>query len=133
MTPQQKRIVLDSFRRLSPDAAGPVFYSKLFALDPSLRGLFQTDIAVQGEKFVQMLGYGIQGISDNEDWTPVFRDLGRRHSGYGVEPGHYRTVCEALIAMLEDQLGDGLGDAERSAWSAAFEEISRTMLAVETP
>src|SRR4051812_22267469 len=38
-----------------PDVTATLFYNKLFALDPSLRGLFHGDMRAQGEKLISML------------------------------------------------------------------------------
>ena len=52
MTPEQKRLVQESFALVAPiaDKAGELFYARLFQLDPKLRFLFRVDIREQGRK-----------------------------------------------------------------------------------
>ena len=52
MTPRQVELVQSSWSAVEPiaDAAAEMFYSKLFALDPSLRALFRGDMQEQGRK-----------------------------------------------------------------------------------
>ena len=135
MTNQQKRIVLDSFQQIAPESsrAGELFYKRLFSLDPSLRPLFAEDLASQSDKFIQMLALGVRGLDDPDTLVSTFRDLGRKHVGYGVKTSHYETAHSALVGMLEDLLGDGFTPAVREAWDATYPELQDAMVGVETP
>ena len=133
MTITDRRLVLDSFQGLEPAVAGRRFYERLFELDPSLREMFGSDVDVQADKFAQMLAFGIRGIGEDKQVNAMFRDMGKRHAGYGVEQSHYSTVRSALMSMLEEELGEDFTQPVREAWEAAFGEISRVMTTVETP
>jgi nitric oxide dioxygenase len=65
---------------------------------------------------------------------PAVRDLGRRHGGYGVKPGHYATVGDALLSTLEQGLGAEFTPARRDAWAAAYGLLADVMIeAAERP
>ncbi|TIS13424.1 MAG: hemin receptor, partial [Mesorhizobium sp.] len=115
MTPDQIRLVQDSFREVVPikEAAAALFYEKLFAIDASLKGLFRaTDMSRQGAKLMAALGFVVHGLSRAETILPAVQDLARRHVGYDVEEHHYPIVGQALIETLEADLRrEGLAQA----------------------
>jgi hemoglobin-like flavoprotein len=43
-----------------------------------------------------MIGAAVNGLDRLHQLVPVVQDLGRRHTGYGVEERHYDTVDAAL-------------------------------------
>ncbi len=130
MTPDQIRLVQASFARVKPEAtaAAEAFYRRLFELDPSVRGLFHGNMAQQGEKLMQMIGAAVGLLGRPETLFPVLHALGARHVGYGVLPGHYDTVGQALLETLGALLGDAFTSAHREAWAALFAIVKREML-----
>ena len=129
MTPQQARLVQDSFLKLldMPDSVGVRFYSHLFELEPRLRRLFRGEIAAQGRMFMRMIGIGIQSLGNVEELESVFRDLGRRHQRYGVKDADYDTVGVALLWTLEVSLGEDFNDEVRDAWRAVYRLLADNM------
>ena len=96
MNPTQIELVQSTFGNyVVPlgDAAADVFYEKLFALDPSMRALFNGDMAVQGHKLVGMLAVVVNGLHTPETIAGAAQQLGQRHAGYGVQARHYDTVA----------------------------------------
>ncbi|HLP24683.1 MAG TPA: hemin receptor, partial [Acidobacteriota bacterium] len=59
MSPQEIQLVRSSFAQVVPiaDQAAALFYARLFELDPSLRALFHGDMAAQGKKLMQAIGF----------------------------------------------------------------------------
>src|SRR5215212_6808084 len=108
MTPEQKRLVQESFEQLKPIAhtAGRLFYIRLFDLDPSLSRLFKNDLDEQSRKLMQMLGMAVKGLDRPHELMPAVEALGRRHINYGVEDRHYETVGKALLWTLDKGLGE---------------------------
>src|ERR1035437_10696256 len=92
MTKEQIALVRKSFDRLRtiPRGAGQEFYETLFALDPSLRPLFSTDVENQGAMFVVALGLALKGLDDDGAVDQSLLELGRRHVLYGAKD----TACE---------------------------------------
>ncbi|WFP61757.1 globin family protein [Mesorhizobium sp. WSM4904] len=132
MTPDQIKLVQDSFREVVPikTAAAALFYEKLFAIDGSLKALFHaTDMGKQGAKLMAALGFVVHGLSRAETILPTVQDLARRHVGYGVEERHYPIVGQALIETLETGLGEAFTADMREAWTAAYGLLAGVMIA----
>ena len=130
MTPAQIALVEDTFRKVAPIAepAATIFYQRLFALDPALRPLFaHADMAEQGRKLMAAIGFVVANLRQPEALLPAIADLGRRHAGYGVQPGHYTTVGAALLATLEEGIGPDFTPAAREAWATAYTLLAGTM------
>jgi len=129
MTPQQVALVQESWRKVLSisDIAAELFYSRLFALDPSLKPLFKGDLKMQGRKLMAMLGMVVSGLSSFDRLAPAVKELGRRHDAYGAQPLHYRTVAEALLWTLKQGLGDAFTEETELAWAAAYGEIAALM------
>ncbi len=67
-----------------------------------------------------------------DDLGPVLgriQALGRRHSGYGVQPHHFETVGTAFLATLASGLGDAFTASARAAWTRAYETLAGAMIA----
>lgn len=129
MTPHQIGIVRETFKLVEPRAEvmALVFYQRLFALDPSLRLLFRTNIDEQGQKLMQMLGVAVALLEQPFALVPALEALGRRHAGYGVEDRHYDTVGEALLGTLAECLGDAFTHEVMDAWVALYAIVTRAM------
>ena len=129
MTPQQIALVRSSFAEVSPiaDSAAKLFYSRLFELDPSLRPLFRNSLDAQGSKLMNMIAGAVCLLDQPEKLMPVVRNLGRRHTGYGVEDGHYETVGAALLWTLEKGLGAAFTPEVENAWIAVYGVLADNM------
>ena len=129
MTPQQVALIQESWRKVLPisDTAAELFYSRLFALDPSIKTMFKHDMKLQGRKLMAMLNTVVYGLSAFERLAPAVKQLGERHDGYGVQPAHYRTVAEALLWTLKQGLGDAFDEETELAWVAAYGNIAALM------
>lgn len=129
MTPRQITLVRETFAAVKPIAeqAAAQFYDRLFALDPSLRALFKSDMRAQGQKLMQMIDVAVAGLDKPEALVPAVRALGERHRGYGVAPAHYGTVGEALLWTLGKGLGPAFTDEARAAWLAAYGLLAGAM------
>ena len=133
MTPEQISLVQESFRNIAPikEAAGSLFYERLFTLNPALKKLFRRDMGDQSRELLNMIGQVVDGLNNPDEVLPVAQRLGARHSGYGVQPEHYDTVGEALLWTLALILGDEFDDKTRQAWTEAYGLLSAAMQ--ETP
>ena len=131
MTPEQQKLVRDSFAKVAPiaPAAAGMFYDRLFVLDPTLRPLFKGDMTEQGRKLMAMIGTAVANLHRLGDILPAVRDLGQRHAGYGVKVSHYDTVANALLWTLEQGLGPDFTPATRDAWAACYGAITSEMKA----
>jgi len=125
----QKKLVQSSFAKVVPiaETAAELFYSKLFALDPSLKPLFKGDLKEQGRKLMRMISMAVNGLDRLEALVPAVQDLGRRHVLYGVQPAHYDTVGEALLWTLERGLGPDFTPEVKEAWTVVYGILASVM------
>ena len=130
MTEQEIKTVRRSLEIMGKrsQALALMFYNRLFRLDPSLRGMFRTDINVQAEKLMAVLAVLIGSLERFDTLRPTLRYMGSCHAGYGVRPEHYSTVGQALLETLEEILGTRFNEAVRVAWTKVLTLVSNEML-----
>lgn len=126
LTERQKELIRETYIPIARReySTGEIFYANLFALDPTLRPLFRNDMREMRLKFVQMMGTVVSALELGSDITPIVQKLGQRHSGYGVEPGHYRLVKMAFLETLAQVLGEKFTPEVQDAWDALFNAIT---------
>jgi len=131
MTPQDKKLVQESFAKVAPiaDQAAALFYQTLFTMDPSLSALFKGDMVEQGRKLMKMIAAAVNALDRLESVVPAVQMLGMRHVDYGVRPEHYDTVGAALIETLEKGLGDAFTPEVETAWIRVYGVLADTMKA----
>jgi hemoglobin-like flavoprotein len=130
MSLESKILVKSTWAMVVPiaDVAASLFYDRLFALDPSLRPMFEkTDMPEQRRKLIQALAAVVNGLDNFEPLIPVLEDLGRRHARYGVKDQHYQMVGAALLWTLERGLKDAWTPAVEAAWTAAYGSVAGAM------
>lgn len=129
MTPDHIDLIRSSFAKVfyDKDAAGRLFYDRLFIIAPELRPLFKTGIDVQGRKLMDTLSVAVSALRNMPALTSTLEDLGSRHRRYGVEPRHYAKVGEAMLWTLEKSLGPAFDTPVRAAWSQLFVFVSGVM------
>lgn len=130
MTPEQVRLVQESFEKVEPIAqdAAALFYDRLFTLDPSLRHMFKAEVDEQGRKLMRMLGIVVRNLTRLETIMSAITHLGRKHVEYGVTDRHYDTVAEALLWTLEKGLGVHWNHTVKEAWTAAYSTLAGAMI-----
>lgn len=131
MTPQQIKLIQDSFARIAPvsDRAAGQFYARLFEIAPELRPLFKSEIGHQGRKFMATLTVAVSGLGRFDELKPALGALARQHASYGVRSEYYAPLGEALIWALGQGLGDEFTPELREAWFAAYTAIAEAMKA----
>ena len=129
MTPEQIKLVQESFKKVEPIAekAAELFYGKLFELDPEIKPLFKGDMKEQGRKLMSIIGTAVNSLNDLPSIVPAVQDLGKRHVDYGVSNEHYDTVGAALLWTLEQGLGDAFTPETKAAWAEVYGVLAATM------
>lgn len=129
MTPQQVKLVQETFEQVAPIAptAAALFYERLFTLDPSLRPLFRGNLEGQGKKLMASLALVARGLDNPQQILAAVRHLGQRHVSYGVQAEDYETVGQALLWTLKQGLGDAYTGEVAEAWTAAYALLSDVM------
>jgi hemoglobin-like flavoprotein len=135
MTPEQVRLVQESFGQVAPiaDQAAKLFYDRLFEIAPAVKPLFHGDMAEQRSKLVAALATVVSGLSNLPSVLPVASALAKRHVGYGAKPEHYTAVGEALLWTLARGLGPQWNHQVADAWTAAYATLSGYMIAEAYP
>ena len=130
MTPQQIKLIQDSFAKVAPisEQAAALFYGRLFEIAPEVKPLFRGDMTEQGRKLMATLAVVVNGLANLDSILPAASELAKRHVGYGVEPGHYLPVGEALLWTLERGLDGGWTPELAAAWTAAYATLSHFMI-----
>jgi hemoglobin-like flavoprotein len=130
MTPDQVKLVQDSFGKVAPisEAAAVLFYDRLFEIAPQVRVMFPDDMTEQRRKLMTMLAAVVNGLGRVESILPAASALAKRHVGYGAKAEHYPVVGAALLWTLEQGLGDGWTPELAAAWSSAYGTLSGYMI-----
>lgn len=131
MNAHKVALIQKSFEKiaaLGPKAAED-FYAELFALDPSLRSMFSSDMAEQHRKLISALAYVVRSLPAPERILNSVENLARTHVDYGVKPEHYTFVGNALLRMLRNELGSEYTPELSEAWTEAFRKVARMMTA----
>lgn len=130
MTPEQAQLVRLSFVKVMDikEAAGRLFYDRLFTIAPELRPMFKGDIDAQARKLMDTLAVAIGSLKDSVALTAMLEQLGQRHVRYGVKDEHYGQVGAALLWTLDKGLGPDFTPEVKAAWAALFGAVSTTMI-----
>lgn len=121
----------ESFARIRPDAPAFVadFYTTLLADHPEVHRLFaRTDMAAQRDKLLSALVLVVEHLRRPETLAPTLRDLGARHTAYGVQPEHYPMIGAALLRTFASHLGPAWTPDVEQAWIAAYGAIADVMI-----
>lgn len=97
------------------------FYGRLFAVAPEARHMFKGNMDRQGYLMGHMLKGAIYALSRPKNVALGFRELGRRHAGYGVQEEHYLLVRKVLIDTLKARLKEQYSERIREAWERTFD------------
>lgn len=130
MTPDRRQLVVESWKTLAPQSAefGATFYRRLFEVDPELRAHFSATILdEQIHKLTTMLDLVVHWLDAPERLVPALKQLGVRHAAYGVLDEQYPKFGSALIATLEETLGERFTPDTRNAWNEAYLLMSSLM------
>ncbi len=130
MTPEQVKLVQDSFSKVAPiaDQAAAMFYGRLFEIAPEVKPLFHGDMAEQRRKLMTALTMIVNNLRDLPSILPAASALAKKHVGYGVQPEHYASVGAALLWSLEKGLGAQWTKPVSDAWVEAYTTLSGYMI-----
>lgn len=129
MDSHQIKLVQGSFEKIAPlgSKVAEAFYSELFKIDPSLRGLFKGNAHEQYDKLLTALAMVIRNLHTPQTIVHAAETLAKRHVDYGVKPEHYTLVGNALLRTLRKALGAEFTPELCDAWTEAFRGLARLM------
>jgi hemoglobin-like flavoprotein len=102
--------------------ASPLTFSTIASLklDANLRPLFKSDLSEQKHSLMTTLSFAVAGLNRPDTILSAVRQLGARHTGYGVQAHHYQTVGAALLWTLAQGLGEQFTPDVEEAWTAVY-------------
>jgi class 3 adenylate cyclase/hemoglobin-like flavoprotein len=121
-------LLQSTFEQIAPeaDAFAQSFYERLFGIAPKLQPLFaNTDMVIMRRMLMRMIAVTVRGLPGI---SPQLRELGARHTGYGVRPEYYAFAIEALLGALQKHLGSAFVPEVEKAWTGVLHLIRDTML-----
>lgn len=124
-------LVQDSFALVKVDhqAFTSAFYRELFERSPHLQPLFENvDTRKQGAKLHAALALSVENLRRPEELEKILIPLGKKHVAYGATRESYPRVIEALLATLEQFLGDAWTGPVADAWTKTLDSVTGLML-----
>ncbi|MBL0357163.1 MAG: hemoglobin [Chitinophagaceae bacterium] len=131
MTKEQIKLVKQTwrlFRGIDPALIGDLFYTKLFADNPSVKKMFPPDMEQQYIKLIDMLTSIVGRLDQLDTLTDEIAAMAQRHVQYGVRPAHYKLAGNALLWTLEKGLGKDWNSEVKEAWQTCYTLLSNTMI-----
>ena len=115
---------------LSQDDSFPtMFYERLFAAHPEVRGLFhRSSPGAQNKMFAQKLTALVDHIDDPAWLGRELGTLAANHRSYGVTAAMYPWVGEALISTLREACKDAWTSEAERAWTEAYASLVTAIL-----
>jgi hemoglobin-like flavoprotein len=130
LTASQIEQVQKSFENLRyrGEPASFEMYERLFARAPHLKPMFRDDLAGQGMKFINTLGFIVDNLSNPADVKARLDELGAGHATLGVKAEHFNLMGEALMVTLAHVLGDEFTPEVETAWRQAYQEVADAVI-----
>ena len=125
-------ILFEHIFRLAGDAAPDLAKLFKFGREPDfdLTKLSENaGLRKHGEGVVKTVGVAVSMLTKLDELVPVLKGLGKRHKNYGVVDAHYPVVGGALLATLEQGLGEGYTPEIADAFGAMWGVVADTMKA----
>jgi len=110
------------------DEAVGYFYAWLFLRRPELRELFPPAMDEQRDRLFSALNRIVESLSTPDEMASYLSQLGRDHRKYGVDPGMYEAVGEALIATLRAFAESAFTPAADEAWTQTYAAAAALMI-----
>ena len=122
-------LVQQSFEKVAAMGLKPaeIFYAELFAIDPSLRTMFNDNMQQQHKKLLSALALVVRSLHTPEKILDAVERLAVKHLDYGVRPEHYAYVGNALLRTLKKGLGPEFTPELCDAWVDAFRMLAQIM------
>lgn len=110
-----------------------VMYRRLFE-KPEIASLFNQANQQNGAQ-VQALATAVLAYARNIEnlgrLGPTVERIAQKHIGYAIKPEHYPHVAEALLAAIEDVLGEAATEEVLAAWGSAYWLLAEILIGRE--
>jgi len=133
MTPDQVKLVQDSFAKVAPISdtyrRRAVLTGRLFEIAPQVRAMFPDDMSEQRKKLMATLAIVVNGLNNLDTILPAASALAKRHVGYGAEagplPGGWGGTA---VDAGKRSWGDAWTPPVAAAWTQAYTTLSGFMI-----
>jgi Globin len=101
-------------------------------IDPNSEELLKSKrFKMHASYLIQMIDTALNMLGpDIELLTEMLYDLGDKHVRYGVKPSYFPIMGEALVATLEECLGnDKFSNEMKESWVEVYNTLSADMIA----
>jgi class 3 adenylate cyclase/hemoglobin-like flavoprotein len=123
-------LIKSTFARIESEqhAFAGRFYANLFQSCPEVEQLFKSvGMEMQGKMVIQAIGIAVNSMDHPDDFSTIFRSLGRRHLLYGVKADFYPFLSEAFIETCKSTFGSLIDDCAEQDWRQLLEAIGEEM------
>jgi hemoglobin-like flavoprotein len=129
MTSDDIAQIQESWRKVEPvkEIAAELFYTKLFELDPLMRGICGDAVRERNRRFTQVVSATVRGLARFDMLLPAVREFSLRHPLPGEIEQHHANVGSALLWMLEKALRKDFTAEVKAAWIKAYGMLSQNM------
>jgi len=103
------------------------FYARVFTADPAAAGLFPGDMTEQKKLLTKSMSLAIELVDNPDELLLLLRASGARHAHYGIVPGQFNIIGQALLETVEERGGAAFTPAHRNAWIGFYSAISTLM------
>jgi len=130
LTESQIALIQKNFEQLGarPEPASYEMYERLFTRAPHLKPMFRDDIAGQGMKFMNTLGFIVDNLRQPDAFKRRLDELGSGHATMGVKAEHFALMGDALMVTLAHVLGDAFTPEAEAAWREAYRMVSDSVI-----
>ncbi len=130
LTASQIALVQKSFEKLRERSEPASFemYERLFNRAPNLKPMFRDDLAGQGMKFMNTLGFIVDNLRDPDALKDRLGELGHAHAAMGVKAEYFDLMGDALFVTLAHVLGDDFTPELETAWREAYRAVSDAVI-----
>jgi hemoglobin-like flavoprotein len=130
MTPEQLAIIATDAHALEPhmEALTRAFSRTLSTRRPDLDALFQPSGADPVGEFADRLQGLLGALGDVETLVERGAALGAQHVRFGVRSTDYAIAGSALLAAVQEVLGQRFSGEQLEAWRQAIRLITESML-----
>jgi methyl-accepting chemotaxis protein len=132
LTEYQIQLVEESFAEAAPHGAALAakFFRRLVHNFPEAKEVFADfDEHVVQKRLLGALVLMVENLRTPEKLQPALDQWGVFHQEHQVESSFYWAVGSTLLRTLAEFTGDLWGSELEEAWSAAYTDVSRRMIA----
>ena len=112
----------------APLAAGLFSFGKEPGFDPTADHSQNPAVVKHGANVVKTVGVAVGMLKDLDNLVPVLKDLGKRHTKYGVVAAHFPIVGAAFLKTLEVGLGPAYTPEVAHAFTEMWSVVESVML-----